>query len=324
MTVEGPPLRLSEVPLTLGTDATSHAPDGASEWRGVIAVLGAVDELAACADTDSMLRKAVELARTRLGLERVGIYLSEKLADGTIAMRGTWGTGRTGETTDEHRLWHECNSTDCEILRRTQVSGGLWLSYPESPYLAEADGESLIIGRGWVAVTPLVSGGEVVGMMYNDTAISRSPVDEGKQARAAVFCRLLADLVVRRTVVEQKEERSPLVRQILASLTREPPVSGEQLAKELGVSPGHLARSFKSEMGCSLVEYRNRMRIERFFASVERGGSNIQEAAEEAGFGSYAQFHRVFRKLIGTTPRGYLTGRKGFPPPEAAPKTRSE
>jgi AraC-like DNA-binding protein len=310
MAVEGPPLRISETPLTLGTDAETRVPDGASEWRGVVAVLAAVDELAACADIDSMLKKAVELARTRLGLERVGIYLSEKLADGTIAMRGTWGTGRAGETTDEHRFWHECNPTDCEILRRTQVSGGLWLSYPESPYFAEEAGQGLVIGRGWVAVTPLVSGGEVVGMMYNDTAISHSPVDEGKQARAAVFCRLLADLIVRRTVVEQQEERSPLVRQILASLTRDPPVSGEQLAKELGISPGHLARSFKNEMGCSLVEYRNRQRVERFFATVDRGGSNIQEAAEEAGFGSYAQFHRVFRKLIGTTPREYLTGRK--------------
>jgi AraC-like DNA-binding protein len=285
----------------------------------VVAVLGAVDELAACADTDSMLRKAVELARTRLGLERVGLYLSERLADGTIAMRGTWGTGGDGETTDEHRLWHEISPTDQEVLRRTQVSGGLWLCYRDSPHLAATDEQNLIIGRGWVAVTPLVSGGEVVGMMYNDTAISKNPVDEGQQARAAVFCRLLADLIVRRTVVEQKVERSPLVRQILDSLSREPPVSGEQLAKELGISPGHLARSFKSEMGSSLVEYRNRQRIERFFATVDRGGSNIQEAADEAGFGSYAQFHRVFRKLIGTTPREYLTGRKSPPagdPPE--------
>jgi AraC-like DNA-binding protein len=78
----------------------------------------------------------------------------------------------------------------------------------------------------------------------------------------------------------------------------------------MGISPGHLARSFKTEMGVSLVEYRNRLRVERFFATVDRGGSNLQEAAQEAGFGSYAQFHRVFRKLLGTTPREYLTGRR--------------
>src|SRR6186713_3140564 len=132
MAVEGPPLRLSETPLSLDSDAERHAPEGASEWHGVVAVLGAVDELAACADTDGMLRKAVELAR--LGLERVGLYLSERLADGTIAMRGTWGTGGDGETTDEHRLWHEISPTDQEVLRRTQVSGGLWLCYRDSPH----------------------------------------------------------------------------------------------------------------------------------------------------------------------------------------------
>jgi AraC-like DNA-binding protein len=108
----------------------------------------------------------------------------------------------------------------------------------------------------------------------------------------------------------REEERKPIVQRILSALNRDPVASGEFLAREMGISPGHLARSFKTEMGVSLVEYRNRLRVERFFATVDRGGSNLQEAAQEAGFGSYAQFHRVFRKLLGTTPREYLTGRR--------------
>lgn len=82
-------------------------------------------------------------------------------------------------------------------------------------------------------------------------------------------------------------------------------MTGERLARELGVSPGHLARSFKREMGVSLVDYRNRLRIDRFFEAIHRAGSsgNLLDAALEAGFGSYAQFHRVYRKFLGTTPR---------------------
>jgi len=83
----------------------------------------------------------------------------------------------------------------------------------------------------------------------------------------------------------------------------------------LAISPGHLTRVFRTEMGVSLVEYRNRLRIERFFGLVERGGDNLLAAALAAGFGSYAQFHRVFRKVVGTTPREYIVGRRTMPPP---------
>ena len=95
-------------------------------------------------------------------------------------------------------------------------------------------------------------------------------------------------------------------------------MTGERLARELGVSPGHLARSFKREMGVSLVDYRNRLRIDRFFEAIHRTGStsNLLDAALEAGFGSYAQFHRVYRKFLGTTPRDIFSssGRGGIRP----------
>lgn len=308
-------MAISSRPVALGVDAERRAPAKASEWRGVVSVLAAVDELAASAEMEGLLKKAVELARKRIGLERVALYLCEQSGTGFI-FRGAYGTSMQGETTDERRFSHECSRSDYEILRRTQVSGGLWLCYDDSPLYVVENDKGVVVGRGWVVVTPLVAAGEVVGVMYNDTAVSHAAVDEGKQARAAVFGRLLADLIVsrRRTVTwkapPREEERKPIVQRILSALSRDPVASGEFLAREMGISPGHLARSFKTEMGVSLVEYRNRLRVERFFATVDRGGSNLQEAAQEAGFGSYAQFHRVFRKLLGTTPREYLTGRR--------------
>jgi NAD(P)-dependent dehydrogenase (short-subunit alcohol dehydrogenase family) len=59
------------------------------------------------------------------------------------------------------------------------------------------------------------------------------------------------------------------------ALGRDPLASGEFLAREIGISPGHLARSFKTEMGVSLVEYRNRLRVERFFATVDRAVAQL-------------------------------------------------
>ena len=55
---------------------TPRAP-AATEWRDVTALLAAANELGAYEDTAAMLRRAVELVRERLGLERVSFYLRD-------------------------------------------------------------------------------------------------------------------------------------------------------------------------------------------------------------------------------------------------------
>jgi methylphosphotriester-DNA--protein-cysteine methyltransferase len=189
--------------------------------------------------------------------------------------------------------------------------------HARAPWFATEPGQNtVVIGEGWVVATPLVAAGELVGVMYNDCALSHSPVDQAKQAAAAVYCSLLAVLSMskRNSAAWQplpaKVVQSPLVERVLQAVSEDLPMTGEQLAMELGVSPGHLARSFKREMGLSLVDYRNRRRIDRFFDAVSRAGGtvNLLDAALKAGFGSYAQFHRVYRKFLGTAPREVLTG----------------
>ena len=90
------------------------------------------------------------------------------------------------------------------------------------------------------------------------------------------------------------------------------------LAAQLEVSPGRFARVFKSEMGVSLVRYRNQLRLERFLKIMDAGDSNMHDAALAAGFGSYAQFHRVFQSLRGTTPRAYFARNRALARPDAA------
>jgi AraC-like DNA-binding protein len=98
-------------------------------------------------------------------------------------------------------------------------------------------------------------------------------------------------------------------------LAKEPSLTGKKLASEQGISLSRLARVFKREMSMSLVEYRNRLRLERFQTLLDAGGENLHDAALRAGFGSYAQFHRVFRALRGGTPREALRTRGSAPHP---------
>ena len=104
----------------------------------------------------------------------------------------------------------------------------------------------------------------------------------------------------------RKSRDGTLVAQALERLRDDPSVSRGALAQGLGVSPSKLGKAFRAQMGVAFVDYRNQLRLERFMALVFPGGGNVSTAARNAGFGSYAQFHRVFRALVGKSPKEYL------------------
>jgi AraC-like DNA-binding protein len=63
---------------------------------------------------------------------------------------------------------------------------------------------------------------------------------------------------------------------------------------------------FKQQTGVALVDFRNRQRVERFLQIYGTGQRlTMLDAALEAGFGSYPQFHRVFKRVIGCSPGRY-------------------
>lgn len=84
------------------------------------------------------------------------------------------------------------------------------------------------------------------------------------------------------------------------------PLSETQLARLTGLSRAHLSRLFLRQTGVSLVDFRNRLRTERFLALYGSGQHiTMLTAALQAGFGSYAQFFRSFRRITGISPSTY-------------------
>ena len=80
----------------------------------------------------------------------------------------------------------------------------------------------------------------------------------------------------------------------------------EELAHHAGLSAARLSRLFKQQTGIALVDFRNRQRVEKFLALYRTGQRmTMLEAALEAGFGSYPQFHRVFKRVMGCSPGSY-------------------
>jgi|WetSurMetagenome_2_1015567.scaffolds.fasta_scaffold310106_1 AraC-like DNA-binding protein len=78
------------------------------------------------------------------------------------------------------------------------------------------------------------------------------------------------------------------------------------LAQAVHLSPSQLSRVFKKQMGVSLTAFRNRCRVEHFIDLYGDGQSRTMlDDALDAGFGSYAQFYRVFKEIMGGTPAEY-------------------
>jgi AraC-like DNA-binding protein len=80
-----------------------------------------------------------------------------------------------------------------------------------------------------------------------------------------------------------------------------------ELAHRAGLSASRLSRLFKTQTGFTIVDFRNRQRVERFQELYGTGQRyTLLDAALEAGFGSYPQFHRVFRQIAGCSPKDYV------------------
>lgn len=104
------------------------------------------------------------------------------------------------------------------------------------------------------------------------------------------------------------------------------------LAREARISPSQLSRLFKRQAGVSITDFRNRLRLETFID--RRDGAQAKAMfviAKDAGFGSYAQFNRVFRRELKCSPEEYYHAQRQdsrtiSPPRETtirAPSTRS-
>lgn len=80
----------------------------------------------------------------------------------------------------------------------------------------------------------------------------------------------------------------------------------EAISEKLGYSPSQLSRLFKKHTGTSIVDFRNQKRLEFVAIQMNAEKTAITKAAYAAGFGSYAQFHRIFKKYFGYSPNEYI------------------
>jgi AraC-like DNA-binding protein len=296
--MRGRPTAPAQSSMTVEADATELHPLGR--------VLNAASELASIADVDDLLKSAVAFARDVIGLEHVAFFARDATPR-RLRLRGCWSVAADGEIVDASGRYHEYGAPEHLALLRLRHAGQLWKQLAPQDIPGPLGLHPGGVQPSWAVATPLFAGRKLVAVLYNG-GTTHTPVVETKQLEAAVLCSSIGTLLLPHRhrlawrASERPGPRSIAVERTLAAIAETPEVRGRVLARRFGMSPGHLARTFKREVGISLVEHRHRVLIERFFASLNRGSASLVDAAREAGFGSYAQFHRVYRKLMRATP----------------------
>ncbi len=190
--------------------------------QGLRNVLIVANELITCPDVDSTVRGAIEAARAKLGLERCGIFIEQ---DDFI--QGTFGTDSQGNTTDEHKLRIPKGAKWQERLSQLQPDDAQWIVINDSH--TEWDGQNNIdIGKGWVVITRIPFTDGTSGFLFNDTTISKAPLDETQQEVISVYCSLLGKIIERKQVEDsirrawhKETELSELKSSIITTISHE-------------------------------------------------------------------------------------------------------
>ncbi len=90
-------------------------------------------------------------------------------------------------------------------------------------------------------------------------------------------------------------------REVLISRYRES-VRIEEVAKELNIHPGHLARLFREQLRTSPSAFLRRLRVNEARRLLTSTDQTVAEIAAAAGFSDQSHLTREFRRSLGTTP----------------------
>lgn len=120
-------------------------------------------------------------------------------------------------------------------------------------------------------------------------------------------------------MTSQEEVRGGLSPWQLRKVTRhieaqlDQPIRNEDLAALVRLNPSHFGRAFRNSCGESPHEYVIRRRVERAQGLMLSTDASLSEIALDCGLADQAHLSRLFRRIVGETPRAWRRARSGAP-----------
>jgi len=164
-------------------------------------LLETVNLLGQTMSVDALARRTVELAKERLGFERISVWLRDPGNPDLLV--GTWGTDEQGMLRDERGIQRRIDEQVWRALAREEPEPFLWDHSP----LRDMHGR--VVGEGTYAQALLRSGDEVIGLITADNLLTGAPFNEEDREVLGLLAATLGPLFARRQMWEalQRTER---------------------------------------------------------------------------------------------------------------------
>ena len=83
------------------------------------------------------------------------------------------------------------------------------------------------------------------------------------------------------------------------------PLSLEQVAAEVHLTPEYFSRIFKEEVGVTFVNYLTDVRLRHSVQMLESTAKRVQDVAQAVGYPNVSYFSTIFKKKYGMSPYEY-------------------
>jgi AraC-like DNA-binding protein len=121
-------------------------------------------------------------------------------------------------------------------------------------------------------------------------------------AREEIVIRLLQALIDDRNGSAERPDKAAIeTAKHMLQQAGDQPLSLDEIARSIGVSPVYLTQSFSRSEGMPLYRYQMRLRLSRALYELPRR-SNLTYLALDLGFSSHSHFTSTFRSAFGITP----------------------
>jgi len=161
-------------------------------------------ELSAASSFDDLCRMAIELGRSRLGFDRLGLWFIDEHAD---YMLGAFGTDEHGQIRDERRRRIPVAPSPQYV---DFFAGKTPLNFGESAALYNDNNQ--VVGRGWSAMAALWDGDRVIGQLSTDNLLKRRPITQYQLELLGLYSSTLGHLCARKRAEEALREREESAR----------------------------------------------------------------------------------------------------------------
>jgi len=167
------------------------------------------NELSRASTFDDLCRSAVELGRSRLGFDRLGIWFLDEdpRFENSRFMVGSFGIDENGQLRDERAIRRPANPDDLEVDSFT----------PDTPMSFRSDVPlnndiGKVIGQGWHIIAALWDGDEIIGFISADNLLQRQPVSKYQPELLGLYGSMLGYLCTRKRTEEEFRRRAALDR----------------------------------------------------------------------------------------------------------------